>query len=190
MSGGTREEDASRVLALRQGLAEIGHDEDRNVAFDYRGAAGQYDRLPALATELVRSQVAVIATLGPTLSALAAKAATATVPVVFNIGADAVRVGLVASLNRPGGNVTGVSQLGNVIVAKQFELLREAVPRAGPIGFLVNPANSNAASDTSDAQAAAQALGQKLVVVQARTQSELESALQRWSSSRPVQCCS
>jgi putative ABC transport system substrate-binding protein len=128
---------------------------------------------------LVHAQVAVIATLGPTLAALAAKAATATLPIVFYMGADPVKVGLIASLNRPGGNITGVSALFNVVVAKQFELLRETVPAVQLTGFLVNPSNSNAKPDTADAQAAAQALGQKLIVAQASTESDVEAAFTR-----------
>ncbi len=177
LSGGTLETDAFRVSAFRQGLAESGYAVGRNVTLEYRGASGRYDQLPALANELVDSQVKVIVTLGPTLAALAAKAASTTIPIVFFIGADPVKVGLVASLNRPGGNITGVSLLFNVIVAKQFETLREAVPTAAAsIGLLVNPANSNAESDTSDAQAAAQVLAQKLVVVHAGSDKELENA--------------
>ena len=175
-SGASLDADAFRVNAFRQGLAETGYVEGRNVAFEYRWAEGHYDRLPALARELARSQVAIIVALGPTLSAITAKAATATIPVVFFIGADPVKVGLVASLNRPGANVTGMSFLMNVIVAKQFEMLHEAVPTATSIGLLVNPANSNAEFDTSDAQAAANAHGQKLIVVNASTTSDFESA--------------
>jgi putative ABC transport system substrate-binding protein len=184
LSGGTLEDDAFRVNAVRQGLAENGIVEGRDVAFEYRGAGGRYDQLPALAADLVRSKVAVIASLGPTLSALAAKAASTTVPVVFYMGADPVKVGLVASLNRPSGNVTGVSLLFNIVVAKQFELLREAVPGATSIGFLVNPANSNAKPDASDAQVAAQALGQKLIIVQARTESEFQAAFETLAEQR------
>jgi putative ABC transport system substrate-binding protein len=184
LSGGTLEDDAFRVNGVRQGLAENGIVEGRDVAFEYRGAGGRYDQLPALAADLVRSKVAVIASLGPTLSALAAKAASTTVPVVFYMGADPVKIGLVASLNRPDGNVTGVSLLFNIVVAKQFELLREAVPGATSIGFLVNPANSNAKPDASDAQVAAQALGQKLIIVQARTESEFQAAFETLAEQR------
>src|SRR5262249_1126421 len=158
---------AFRVSAFREGLSETGYVEGRNVTFDYRGAEFHYDRLPALASYLVRSKVAVIAALGPTLAALAAKAASRTIPVVFYIGADPVKVGLVAGMSRPAGNVTGVSVLFNVIIAKEFELLNQAVPNAAVIGLLVNPTNSNARSDTSDAQVAARALGRKLIVVEA-----------------------
>jgi putative ABC transport system substrate-binding protein len=184
LSGGTPEAEASNVSAFRQGLGETGYVEGRNVAFEFRWAEGHYDRLPALAAELVRSQVAVIVALGPTLAALAAKAASPTIPIVFFMGADPVKVGLVASLNRPGGNVTGVSVLFNVMVAKQLELLHETVPRATSIGVLVNPANSNATSDTGDAQAAARALGQNLMVVHASAESDLEIAFATMAEQR------
>jgi len=175
LGGATSEADAFRVAAFRQGLSEIGYAEGRNVKLEYRWAEGQYDRLPALAADLVSQRVAVIA--APLLpAALAAKSATTTIPIVFATGADPVRYGLVASFNRPGGNITGISLLFNVIVKKQFEMLWETVSTAGLIGVLVNPANSNAASDTQDAQAAAQALGQRTIVVRASTQSEIETA--------------
>jgi putative ABC transport system substrate-binding protein len=176
LSGGTPEGDAFRVSAFRQGLAEAGYVEGRDVTVTYRGAQDQYDRLPDLAAELVRTQVTVLAPLGPTLAARAAKAATATIPIVFFVGADPVKVGLVTSMNRPAGNITGVSVMFNVVVAKQFELLQQAVPKATLIGLLINPSNSNAVSDTNDAQAAAGALGRKLIVVQARAESDFEPA--------------
>ena len=152
--------------------------EGRNVAFEYRWAEGRYDRLSALANDLVRAQVDAIITLGPTLSALAAKAASSSIPIVFYMGADPVKVGLVDSLNQPGGNITGVTVLFNDLVAKQFEMLHEAVPKATIIGMLVNPANSNARSDASDAQEASKALQQKLIVVEAGTESALKTAFE------------
>jgi putative ABC transport system substrate-binding protein len=140
-----------------------------------RWAQGRYDQLPALAGDLVRRKVRVIVATGVT-AALAAKAATTTIPIVFNTGGDPIKFGLVASLNRPGGNVTGVASLGKVLVAKQFELLRELVPTTEGFAFLVNPNNAVAALDTSDAQAAASTLGQKLLVVKAGTESEIDKA--------------
>jgi ABC-type uncharacterized transport system substrate-binding protein len=147
----------------------------RNVAIEYRWANGHYDRLPALAAELVRVPVAVLVATGITAAA-AAKAATSTVPIVFNTCGDPVRFGLVASLNRPGANVTGVASLGKVLVAKRFELLRELVTQADAIAFLVNPNNAVAELDTSDAQAAAAALGQKLIVVKAGNERDIDAA--------------
>jgi putative ABC transport system substrate-binding protein len=162
------------VEAFRDGLNEAGYVEGRNVAIEFRWAEGRYDRLPSLATDLVHRQVAVIAT-GGTISALAAKAATTTIPIVFSMGGDPVQLGLVASLNRPGGNVTGVSYLINMMVVKQFELLRELMPKAAAIAFLVNPANANAESDTRAVREAADSLRQQLLVLEARTESDLES---------------
>jgi ABC-type uncharacterized transport system substrate-binding protein len=163
------------LAAFRAGLNETGLVEGRNVAIEYRWANGHYDRLPALAAELVRVPVAVLVATGITAAA-AAKAATSTVPIVFNTGGDPVRFGLVASLNRPGANVTGVASLGKVLVAKRFELLRELVTQADAIAFLVNPNNAVAELDTSDAQAAAAALGQKLIVVKAGSERDIDAA--------------
>jgi ABC-type uncharacterized transport system substrate-binding protein len=161
--------------AFRAGLNKTGLVEGRNVAIEYRWANGHYDRLPALAAELVRVPVAVLVATGITAAA-AAKAATSTVPIVFNTCGDPVRFGLVASLNRPGANVTGVASLGKVLVAKRFELLRELVTQADAIAFLVNPNNAVAELDTSDAQAAAAALGQKLIVVKAGNERDIDAA--------------
>ena len=176
LGSGTPESDAFRVTAVRQGLKEIGYVEGRNVAFAYRWAEGQNERLPALAADLVRSQVAVIVSMGGNASAVAAKSATATIPILIMIGTDPVKLGLVASLNRPGGNITGVSFLINTLVAKQFEVLHEAAPKTALIGFLVNPTNPNADTDTKNVLAAAEVLGQRVLVVQARTDGELETA--------------
>jgi putative ABC transport system substrate-binding protein len=167
---------ASYVDGFRQGLAATGFVEGKTVAVEYRWADNQLDRLPALAAELVARRVAVIATGSATAAALAAKAATSTIPIVFAIGADPVKFGLVASMNRPGGNVTGISFLGNTLVAKQLQLLQGLSPGSGVIGALVNPGNPNAASDSAMAQAAATSLRLKIHVVHASAGSDLDAA--------------
>lgn len=167
---------ASLIPAFRKGLGEAGYAEGQNLIIEYRWAEDQYDRLPALAAELVGRRVSVIATGSATAAALAAKGATSTIPIVFTIGADPVQFGLVASLNRPGGNVTGVSFLSNVLVAKQIELLREFLPAASELGLLVNPRNPNAQSDTKQAKTAADSVGRQIHVVYASTQQDLNTA--------------
>jgi putative ABC transport system substrate-binding protein len=161
--------------ALRQGLSQTGHVEGRRLTIEYRWARGDYSRLPALVTDLIQHKAAVIVT-GTTPVTRAAKAATTTVPIVFVIGADPVKVGFVTSINRPGENITGVSFLANSLLPKQFEVLHEAVPKTASIGFLVNPINPNAEADTRDVRAAADALGRKLFVVQAGTDNDFETA--------------
>ena len=176
LGAGSAESDAFRLAAVRQSLIEAGYVEGRNVAFEYRGAENHYERLPALAAELVHRNVAVIASIGGITSAVAAKSATATIPIVFEIGGDPIKLGLVASLNRPGGNATGVTFLVGTLTAKQFEILYETGPKAPLLGFLVNPTIADAETQTKNAQAAAESVGQKLLVVQAHTDSELEVA--------------
>jgi putative tryptophan/tyrosine transport system substrate-binding protein len=176
LGAGSLESDGYRAAAVRQGLIEAGYVEGRNVAFEYRWAEDRYERLPALAAELVRREVAVIVAIGGITSATAAKSATATIPIVFEIGADPIEMGLVASLSRPGGNITGISFLIGTLTAKQFEILHETVPKAALIGFLVNATNADTEIKTKDAMAAAESVGQKLLVVQAHTDSELEAA--------------
>jgi putative tryptophan/tyrosine transport system substrate-binding protein len=162
------------VAAFRAGLGELGFVEGRNVRIEYRWAEGQYDRLPGLAAELVRMPVTVLAATGIT-AALAAKAATKTIPLVFHTGGDPVQAGLVASLNKPGGNVTGVVSLNKVVVPKQLELLHELVPRAGVITFLVNPNNGVAKSDTNNVREAAKVKGIPLQIVEARNREEIDT---------------
>jgi putative ABC transport system substrate-binding protein len=174
LGAGSPATDEARVRAFRQSLGETGHAEGRTVTIDYRWAEGHSDRFPALAHELVRRQVDVIVAAGGTPSALAAKAATATIPIVFGVAVDAVEVGLVASLNRPDGNVTGVTNLNAEVGPKRLELLREVVPTATIIGVLVNPINPLSAPFVRVLQAAAQALGQKLHVLQASTDRDLD----------------
>jgi putative ABC transport system substrate-binding protein len=165
---------AAMAAAFRQGLSETGFVNGQNVAIEYRWAQGQNDRLPALATELVRRQAAVIAAAG-TPSALAAKAATTRIPIVFSTGADPVAIGLVASLNRPGGNITGVTNLGVELVQKQLEVLHQLVPKATVMAALVNPTNpSPAESTTKDAYAAARKLRVQLHVLHASTERDFD----------------
>jgi putative ABC transport system substrate-binding protein len=166
---------AGLVRAFRQGLGETGYVEGRNVAIEYRWAEGQYDRLPALAADLVRRHVTVIATSGGTPPALAAKAATTTIPIVFRLGTDPVQAGLVASLNRPGSNLTGASVLNVAVVPKRMELLHELVPTATVMAVLINSTNSNAETQLKDAQAAARTLGLQLHVLYASTEREFDA---------------
>jgi putative ABC transport system substrate-binding protein len=176
LGSGSSESDAFRILAVRQGLTEAGYVEGRNVAFDFRLAQGHYERLTALAAELVHRQVVAIVAMGGITSAVAAKSATATIPIIFVIGGDPTGLGLVTSLNRPGGNITGVSFLVSTLAAKAFEILHETVPNAALIGYLVNPTNADSEINAKNVQAAADSVGQKLLVVQASTDSELETA--------------
>ena len=173
---GTFESARSFRASFLDGLAETGYVEGRNVAIEYRWAEGQYDRLPSLAGELVRHQAAVIVTGGATPTALAAKAATETIPIVFVLGSDPVQFGLVKSLARPGGNVTGVTVLDVELIPKAFELLHELVPATTTIGVLVNPNNLLIEAQTTGSQIAARNLGVHLLVLNASNQSEIETA--------------
>jgi ABC-type uncharacterized transport system substrate-binding protein len=165
---------AYAVTAFRQGLKEAGFVEGQNVAIEYRSAEGHLDRLPALVAELIRRPVAVI--VGNTPSAFAAKAVTTTVPIVFTTGSDPVRDGLVASFNRPGGNVTGVTFLAAELGAKRLELLRQLVPKATTIAHLVNPNSPNTEAERREVQAAAQAVGQQLLVLDVSSERDIETA--------------
>jgi putative tryptophan/tyrosine transport system substrate-binding protein len=175
---------AAYVTAFHRGLGEIGYVEGRNVSIEYRWAEGQYDRMPALVADFLRRQTVVIAVTGSTAAVQAAKAATQTIPIVFVIGADPVKFDLVPSFNRPSGNVTGISFLVNLLVAKQIEVLHELIPAAAVVGFLVNPNNPNAESDTSRARIAADTLGHSLVVVSARTDDEVDGAFAIFTQKR------
>src|SRR5262249_7155461 len=152
----------SRVRAFRQGLGETGYAEGRNIAIEFRWAEGQHNRLPALAADLVARQVAVIVAPGGAPGALAAKSATTTIPIVFEMGADPVAIGLVGNMNRPGGNLTGVSSLNVQVTPKRLEILHEVVPAAAQIAVLVNPTSPTTDSQLQNLQAAAQALGLQL----------------------------
>jgi putative tryptophan/tyrosine transport system substrate-binding protein len=167
--------DAPRIEHFRHGLGDAGFVEGRNLVVEYRWAEGRYERLPALAAELVRRPVAVLVGAGVT-AAVAAKTVTATIPIVFYTGGDPVKLGLVDSLNKPGGNVTGAVFWGKQLVAKRFELMRELIPKADAIAFLVNPSNAATEGEINDVAAAAGALGQKLVVVKAGTEDDLAGA--------------
>ena len=170
--------DFNEYLAyFRQGLAETGYIEGQNVTIEYRWAEGNYDKVPALVADLVRRQVTAIAIPNTTTSAVAAKAATQTIPIIFLIGSDPVKMGLVASLNRPGGNLTGINALQTALVAKRLELLHELMPATTRIAFLVNPTNrAFAEADTREAQEAARVLGLNLLVLNASSQSEIDAA--------------
>ena len=164
-----------RFAAFRQGLGEAGYVEGRNVVIEYRAAAGHYDQLPALAADLVRSQVTVIAAMDGTPSALAAKAVTTTIPIVFAVGIDPVEFGLVASLNHPGGNLTGITSLNVEVEPKRLELLHELVPAAASVAVLVNPTSIIAETQSKNLQAAARTLGVQLHILHASTDSDFET---------------
>ena len=177
---------ADRLRGFRQGLKDSGYVEGENVAIEYRWADNQIDRLPALAAELVRRQVAVIATTGSSAPALAAKAATTTIPIVFNVSEDPVRLGLVASLARPGGNVTGVNFFSGELAAKRLELLRELVPGTARVAVLVNPSNaSNTETTLRDMEVAGRAIGLQIQVFNASTNREIDAAFATFMRERP-----
>ena len=162
------------LAAFRQGLGDSGYIEGRNVAIEYRWADNQYDRLPGMAAELVRRQVAVIVASGGPVSAVAAKAATSTIPIVFTATSDPVKLGLVSSLNRPGGNVTGSAMFTAELEPKRLELLRELVPKAHLIGALINPDRTDAEVQSRAVQDAAQVLGLSAIILRASSERDLE----------------
>ena len=164
------------VVAFRNGLKESGYVEGQNVTVEYRFAEGQYDRLAALAADLVQRKVAVIVASGGDPPALAAKAASATIPIIFISSSDPVKLGLVASLNRPGGNATGVNVFTSMMAAKRLELLRELVPQDAVLAALVNPGSPSAVTQSEDLQEAARVSKQKLIVLKASTESDIDLA--------------
>jgi putative tryptophan/tyrosine transport system substrate-binding protein len=166
---------ADRLHIFRQGLSETGYSEGRNVAIDYRWANGQYDRLPELAADLVRHRVAVIFTLGSSAAAFAAKGATSTIPIVFQIGSDPVANGLIASLSRPGSNLTGVTTLGVDITPKRLELLHEAVPAVTVVAGLINPTSVRPEVQSSELQTAGRRLGLQVPILLASTERDLDT---------------
>jgi putative ABC transport system substrate-binding protein len=176
LSSRSSDQSAHLVAAFRKGLNEFGYVESQNVGVEYRWARGQYESLPALASDLVSRRVDVIVASGGIPSALAAKTATATVPIIFATGGDPVALGLVASLNRPGGNVTGVNFFFGVLGAKRLDLLRQVMPKATTIAMLVNPNSPNTEAERRDVQAAAQAIGQQLIILDVRNVRDIETA--------------
>src|SRR5215468_11827530 len=173
------------VAAFRKGLSETGYIEGQNVTVEYHWLEGQYDRLPALLGDLVRRRVAVIATPGTTL-ALAAKAATTTIPIVFGVGEDPVKLNLVASLARPGGNATGINFFANEVVAKRLRLLRELVPKVARIAVFINPGNPSVTATTiRDVQEAAPTIGPKTQIFNTATIAEINAAFATFERERP-----
>jgi putative ABC transport system substrate-binding protein len=180
LNSGSAEAWQSLVVAFRQGLSESGYVEGQTLAIEYRWADGDYEKLPRLAADLVGRRVSAILAGGPP-AVVAAKAATTTIPIVFTSGGNPVELGFVSSLNQPGGNVTGVSFLGDELDAKRLELLRELVPAAASVGFLVNPTRSSFQAQVKSAQQGAQALGVKLLVLSASTDAEIDTAFGEFS---------
>jgi putative tryptophan/tyrosine transport system substrate-binding protein len=175
--------DQPEIAAVRHGLEDSGYREGQNIRIEYRSADGEYDRLSALASDLVSRKVAVVIAIGGTVSVRAAKAATATIPIVFATAGDPVQLRLVTSLNRPGGNITGVSFLGAGLAAKRLEILHDLKPTAKIIGLLVNPLNPNSKSEMSDVQAAVSQLGEKLIIQNASDGSGIAAAFTAFSES-------
>jgi ABC-type uncharacterized transport system substrate-binding protein len=186
INGASADASASRLAAFRKGLNETGYLEGQNVTVEYHWLEGHYDRVPALVADLVRRHVAVIASPATTVAALAAKAATSTIPIVFGVGEDPVRLGLVASLARPGGNATGINFFNSEVTAKELRLLHDLVPKAVRIAVLVNPANAATAEPTlRDAQQAAPTLGLQIQILNASTIGEIDAAFATLARERP-----
>jgi putative ABC transport system substrate-binding protein len=184
LGAGSVVSDVDRVAGFRDGLRQSGYVEDRDVSVEYRWAENRQDQFLAFASELAAQPAGVIVAAGGTASALAAQRATQTIPIVFAVGNDPVKFGLVASLNKPGGNLTGVSSLSNILVAKQFEILNEAFPKISTLGFLVNVKNPNAETDTAEAGQAARSLSKQLLVLEASNDSQLDSAFGKLTQER------
>jgi putative ABC transport system substrate-binding protein len=187
VSGGAADASARNVAAFRKGLGESGTIEGQNVTVEYYWLEGQFDRLPALMADLVRRRVAVIATTGGIVSALAAKAATATIPIVFGVGQDPVKLGLVASLARPGGNATGINFFARELAAKRLQLLHDLVPKAVRVAVLLNPANSDETTlpEVQEVQEAARTIGLQIRILNATTIGEIDAAFATLARERP-----
>jgi putative ABC transport system substrate-binding protein len=176
LSSRSATESANHVGAFREGLSQVGYVEGQNVTIDYRWADGRYDQLPILASELVARRVTAIAAVGGNVSGLAAKAATDTIPIVFIVGDDPVHLGLVSSLNRPGGNATGMSVFTTELGSKRLEILRELVPNASTIGLLINPNYQGSARESEEVQTAAKGIGKEILVLNASNEHEIDAA--------------
>jgi len=185
INAGSPDTQLDRMRAFRQGLKDAGHVEGENVTIEYRWAENQIDRVPALVTELIRRQVAVIVATGGSDPALAAKAATTTIPIVFTIPEDPVRLGLVASLARPGGNATGINFFSNELIAKRLELLRELVPAARRVAVLIHPADANAETVLRDVDTATRAMGLQIQTLDVSTGPDIDAAFATFAHDRP-----
>ena len=186
ISGGAAEADARFAAAFRKGLNETGYVDSQNVTVEYHWLEGRYDSVPALVADLVRRQVTVIATPATPVAALAAKAATATIPIIFSAAGDPVQLGLVASLARPGGNVTGINYFSSELVAKRLRLLHDLVPKAVRVAVLVNPANALTAEPTvREVQEAAHIIGLQIQILNAKTIDEINAAFATLANERP-----
>jgi len=185
INAGSPDTQLDRMRAFRQGLKDAGHVEGENVTIEYRWAENQIDRVPALVTELIRRQVAVIVATGGSDPALAAKAATTTIPIVFTIPEDPVRLGLVASLARPGGNATGINFFSNELIAKRLELLRELVPAARRVAVLIHPADANAETVLRDVDTATRAMGLQIQTLDVSTGPDIDAAFATFARDRP-----
>jgi putative ABC transport system substrate-binding protein len=184
LSGASLDDIKPTVAAFRQALKEAGYIEGKNVVIEYRWAQNKIERLPELAADLVRQQVTVVVAPGSTPAALAAKNATAAIPIVFGIGGDPVRIGLVASLNRPGGNVTGISNFTTAMAGKRIELLHNSLPQAARFAMLVNPKNQIVEQMIEDGQAAAAAIGRPLEVLRANTEGDIDAVFESLTKDR------
>src|SRR5262245_24867504 len=184
INAGSPDTQSDRMRAFRQGLKESGYVEGENVTIEYRWGENQIDRVPALVTELIRRQVAVIVATGGSDPALAAKAATTTIPIVFTVPEDPVRLGLVASLARPGGNATGINFFSNELIAKRVELLRELLPAARRVAVLVNPADANVETVLRDVDTATRAMGLQIQTLNASTSRDIDAAFATFARDR------